>query len=480
MAGSGQQVDKRLDQQSPIEDREERAMNRRQPDAILIFLIVMAVSSSSVRAGNEALPYAPQYLGDIKRDANGQLIVVPPEHQQDQTEAPDNLAQDSSDHRTIIVGLDQAIHTPSAAAAVARDGDTVEIEAGVYVGDTAVWKQNNLTIRGIEGRPELQAGGKSAEGKAIWVVRGGNITIENIEFRDARVRDKNGAGIRFEQGNLTVRNCRFIHNENGILTGSGDMILRIENSEFGYNGYGDGYSHNLYAGHIKSLYVTGSYFHHANAGHLLKSRAEENHILFNRLTDETGGRASYEIDLPNGGQDYIVGNIIEQSATAQNPNIISFGEEGYQGTDSRLYLVQNTILNDRPGGGNLLLAKAGYDKIAVLNNVLIGKFDDSIEDTGANAQSGTKTKPANMGVESRSANHIEYRDNIHADRVDVADVSNYDLRPVQGRKLTSSKIASTYIDGIDLTPHYEYRHPRQLKPIQSAEYPGAIQTVFLP
>ena len=455
-------------------------MKTSQPFFCSMIIIVLVMSINLVQADNDALPYSPEYLGVIKRDVNGQLIVVPFTKPQGQIESPVSTTkapQESSTPKIITVGLDQAIHTPSAAAAVAKDGDTVEIEAGVYVGDTAVWNQKNLTIRGIEGRPQLQAGGRSAEGKAIWVIRGGDITIENIEFRDARVHDKNGAGIRFEQGNLTIRNCRFINNENGILTGSGDLNLRIENSEFGYNGHGDGYSHGLYAGHIKSLYVTGSYFHHANFGHLLKSRAQENHILFNRLTDETGGRASYEIDLPNGGQDYIVGNIIEQSETAQNPNIISFGEEGFQGIDSRLYLMQNTILNNRLNGGKLLLARSGYDKIIVMNNVLIGKFNDSIDER-FNAQDGHGRNPVDERSDVHPRNLVEYRNNIHANWVDVVDAAHFDLRPIQGHILTSSRISPSLIDGIDFTPHYEYVHPRQLKSTPYAGYPGAIQEIF--
>ncbi len=53
----------------------------------------------------------------------------------------------------------------------------------------------------------LIADGKSAEGKAIWVIRNGDFHIENIEFRGARASDRNGAGIRFERGKLCLRNC---------------------------------------------------------------------------------------------------------------------------------------------------------------------------------------------------------------------------------------------------------------------------------
>jgi hypothetical protein len=46
-----------------------------------------------------------------------------------------------------------------------------------------VWTQDKLIIRGAAERPVMLADGKSAEGKAIWVVRGGKVRIENVEFR---------------------------------------------------------------------------------------------------------------------------------------------------------------------------------------------------------------------------------------------------------------------------------------------------------
>ena len=123
--------------------------------------------------------------------------------------------------------------------------------------------------------------GAAGEGKAIWVVRGGVMAVQGFDFVGAKVADKNGAGIRFEKGQLSIKDCTFTDNENGILTSSDkDAVLLIENSEFGNNGFGDGYSHNLYVGAIKKLTVTGSYFHHAKVGHLLKSRAAENHIFY--------------------------------------------------------------------------------------------------------------------------------------------------------------------------------------------------------
>jgi len=105
---------------------------------------------------------------------------------------------------TLSVGAGQPIGTIADAARVARDGDVVEITAGDYRGDVAVWRQRRLTIRGVGGTPVLRADGRIAEGKAIWVIRNGDFTIENVAFEGARARDRNGAGIRFESGKLIV------------------------------------------------------------------------------------------------------------------------------------------------------------------------------------------------------------------------------------------------------------------------------------
>ena len=126
--------------------------------------------------------------------------------------------------------------------------------------------------------------------------------IEGFDFVGCAVPDGNGAGIRLEAGSLTLVDCGFRDNENGVLTSNDDSVeLDVIDCDFGAVVWRRGVTHNLYVGSIKRLSVTGSYFHHGLLGHLLKSRAAVNHILYNRLTDEIGGRASYELEFPNGG-----------------------------------------------------------------------------------------------------------------------------------------------------------------------------------
>src|SRR5260370_35078833 len=277
---------------------------------------------------------------------------------------------------TLQVGPDKPFHAPCAAIAVASPGDVIEIDAGLYRRDVCVIRQDNLTISGGNGRAHLEADDASAQGKAIWVIHANDVVVEDIEFSGASVPDQNGAGIRAEGVNLTVRNCYFHDNQDGILESNvaGSNIL-IEFSEFDHNGFGTGQAHNLYIGHAGSLTFRFNWSHRAKVGHLLKSRASQNYIYFNRLTDETGN-SSYEIDLPNGGSSYVVGNLIEQGKNTGNSTILAYLEEGVSnpayGKD--LHVINNTFVNDRPAGATFvhLASFANPAPAEITNNIFHG------------------------------------------------------------------------------------------------------------
>jgi hypothetical protein len=276
--------------------------------------------------------------------------------------------------RTLQVGPTRALKTPSQAAAVARDGDVIAIDSAVYLGDVASWRQNNLTLRGVgTTRAVLRANGRSAGGKGIWVISGANVRVENIEFAEAKVPDLNGAGIRHEGGGLlTVVNCLFRDNENGILSTTATTAeLSISGSEFARNGYGDGRSHGIYTNQLRKLTVQASYFHDTPVGHLIKSRAQESRILYNRIIDGTAGTSSYNIDLPNGGLGYVIGNEIRQSTRTQNPIMIAYAAEGVRYADNRLFLIDNVLVNDLVGRGTFLMNR-GPNPARLANNILLG------------------------------------------------------------------------------------------------------------
>ncbi len=278
----------------------------------------------------------------------------------------------SSSATTWLVGPAHVYTMPSQVSLLVSDGDTVAIDAGVYISDVAKWTANNLLLKGVGGMAHLKANGANYGGKAIWVIAGNNTTVDSIEFSLCSCVDQNGAGIRQEGINLTVSHCYFHDNEDGILAGdniTSDII--IEHSEFYNNGFGDGYSHNLYINHVNSLTFRYNYSHHAHIGHELKSRAYNNYILYNRLSNEATGDASREMDLPNGGLAIIIGNEIEQGPNTQNSNIIGYGLEGLSNPTSEIYLINNTIVNDKTNG-SFVNIQNGTSVCKAVNNIFAG------------------------------------------------------------------------------------------------------------
>jgi len=346
----------------------------------------------------------------------------------------------------IRVGPSHEIRTLQKAAQIARDGDVVEVEAGDYRRDVAVWTQDNLVIRGIGERPRVVADGVAmAEGKGIFVVRGSNTTIENLAFSGARVSDLNGAGIRLERGRLTVVNCLFEDNENGILTSNDSSIeLRVVDSTFLNNGAGDGQSHNLYAGTIAALEVTGSYFARARTGHLLKSRAKATSVSYSRLTGE-GGSSSYEMDLPNGGALRAIGNLIQQGNQTENPVLVSFGAEGYRWPVNHAHIAFNTLVNDRSQGGVFISVRAGAAEAVITNNITVGLGE--------------------LDVKTQAA----VRGNVQARPDDFVNPAQFDYRLRLGSKPAGAAGRAGVVPGKDL-PTREYRHAAG-----SVELPGFTQ-----
>ena len=229
-------------------------------------------------------------------------------------------------------------------------------------------------ICGDGGRARLYADGKHAQGKGTWVIAVPNsatTTIINVEFHDAKVPDQNGAGIRHEGGNLVLRNSGFYDNENGILGGGGPVTVTVDRSEFARNGYGDGYTHNLYLGNIDKLQVVASYFHEAKIGHNLKSRAKENFIENSYFMDGPTGTSSYLLDFPDGGIVFMRGNLLHKGPRADNTTVVSYGAERNTWSSNTVTLIHNTIVTTM--GRGTFVSFAGYTQQAALTaNIFAG------------------------------------------------------------------------------------------------------------
>jgi Ca2+-binding RTX toxin-like protein len=246
---------------------------------------------------------------------------------------------------TLTVGQGKQFATIAAAIAASRDGDLVAIDAGTYTNDFATIT-TKITLQGVGGMAKLVATVAPPNGKAILVTNT-DVTISHLEFSGSRVADGNGAGIRYQGGQLTITDSYFHHNQNGLLSNADAAGgITIRNSEFAFNGTGDGYTHNLYAGAIGTLTIENSYFHDASVGHQIKSRALVTTITGSRISEGEGGNGAYSVDLPNGGRAVLSGNFIEQGAGSGNPVIVAFGQEGGVHAGSNLAMINNTVVND--------------------------------------------------------------------------------------------------------------------------------------
>jgi hypothetical protein len=357
------------------------------------------------------------------------------------------------------VGTAKTYTKPSQVSGLVLNNDTVEIDAGTYLGDCTSWNKNNLLLKGVGGKAHLDANGNSSGGKAIWVISGNDVTVENIEFSGCTVPDSNGAGIRIEGVNLTVRNCYFHNNEDGILGGSsGDII--VEHSEFSNNGHGDGYSHNIYINHANSFTLRYCYMHHAIVGHEVKSRAHKNYILYNRIMNEATGTASREIDLPNGGTAIIMGNLIQQGPATKNSNMVGYGLEGLtNNAPHNLYVVNNTFVNERGAPGIFLNVQAGMGLLKVYNNLFTGPQGTLISGTSIN---------------------LDTLSNLYISNISDAKFINssiYDYRLDNASPAINRGSAAGMADTFSLTPKFEYKHllDYSLRPVRGNLDAGAYE-----
>lgn len=339
------------------------------------------------------------------------------------------------------VGAGEPFAKPSLAAAAAHDGDIVEIAAGTYSRDVAVWKANRLTLRGIGGRAVLDSRGATAQGKAIWVIQGNDTAVEDIAFTGASAPDRTGAGIRQEGQNLILRHCFFHDNDEGLLAGdSPNSVITVEDCEFDHNGQGDGFSHNLYINHVRRFTLRGCWVHDAHVGHDVKSRAPENDILYNRISDDNKSDTSYLIDFPEGGRCRVIGNILHRGSHALQSALVSFAGEGANNPQQALYIINNTIVNDRDSSPPLRIF--GNPRLYACNNLVFMR--------GAS--------PSDIAHLTTTAIAGRFKDNRFASAKDFADAANnYHL--AAGAPAINGGADPGSVSGFDLMPCFEYVAP---------------------
>jgi hypothetical protein len=255
----------------------------------------------------------------------------------------------AADARALEVGPGRPFATPGAAAQVAERGDRVLIAPGRYR-DCATWRAPDLSIEAAGG--EVVILGPVCGDKALFVVAAPRITITGLTFRGARAGPGNGAGIRAEGGDLTIRNSRFEDNQNGILSAAHmpQARLVIEDSVFVGNGarLGD-CAHGLYAGQLGLVSIRRTRFEATRACHHVKSRASRTELIDCVIHDAPPGRASYLVDLPDGGDLLLQNCDLRKGPHSGNRRAaVVIGAEGARLPTASLQILGNRFENLQP------------------------------------------------------------------------------------------------------------------------------------
>ncbi|MCB9170707.1 MAG: hypothetical protein H6594_10205 [Flavobacteriales bacterium] len=172
-----------------------------------------------------------------------------------------------------------------------------------------------------------------------------------------------------------------------------------------------------------------------------QSRAS-NFIAYNRIGNEATGDASREIDLPDGGQNYLIGNSIQQGPMGQKfqPGQLwrrSLNNPG----PHRFYAINNTLVNEMTVG-SYFAVPTGLVHFKVWNNILAGggTFTDGVWPAGTDTASNLVTSNiASAGFISPTTYDYHITDTSPAHNL--------------------GSPAGVSVSGVDLVAYYEYVHP---------------------
>jgi len=388
------------------------------------------------------------------------------------------------------VGATRTYTLPSQVRLLVQDGDTIYIDGGIYSNDATKWIRKNLTFIGLGtgvNRTILRYTGDIPNGKGIFVFENAgtcdNPYLENIEFDGAQVSDAdggNGAGIRFQANNITIKNCRFTNCQNGILEGNGSVTTSnvvIENSEFENNGYQlpndpvhSGYEHHIYiSASADTLIVRNSYFHRPRGqANSLKTRAQRSYILYNLIDEEATGYGSWELNIAQGGLNIIMGNVIIQGPAGANHGII-----GYDAATNPLedfYFINNTIINQYAGNIQYfnIVPSSGINTFKIYNNIFASVsgatntlYSGNIPGALDAANNVTATNYVTFGFTNPSASDYSLLSTAAGaiDQGTAAGITNtsYSLTPVNMYQSNSAALLPrTTIGGVIDIGAYEY------------------------
>lgn len=255
-----------------------------------------------------------------------------------------------------------------------KDGSQIYLKAGIYTQGLYV-KASDISIIGEE---NVIFDDAAVDGKAALVLTGNNVLVESIECRNIYVKDLNGACIRFEGKNLTVRDIYAHDSQSGVMTNTNyDSFLHIEFSKFenlGGKATGRGYAHAIYANVGEFVFSDSQVLSVGKEGSGLKSRSRKT-LVINSILASLDAKDSRLIDVANYGELIIKNSILQQGNNSSNSQLIAYGLEKQKRKFevNRIEITNNLFLLDRKKANVIILQKQA-DSIDIYDNTMIGDF----------------------------------------------------------------------------------------------------------
>ena len=288
------------------------------------------------------------------------------------TSGPALYAQSGGNYTVVETGRSYA-RLQQAVDAIGGGKGSIAVSSGLHP-DCAVQTAGDITYLASEpGKAVFD--GVTCEGKAALVLRGRAASISGIVFQNMQVPDFNGAGIRLEQGNLTVAQSWFRDSQQGILTGEdADGRIVIDKSTFTRLGTCEGAggcAHSIYIGDYGHLRVTRSRFEQGRGGHYVKARATRVDIASSSFDDTGGRQTNYMIDLPAGSVGQITNNWFVQGTSKENYSaLIAVGAEDRRHTSNGLQIAGNDARLAPKANNTVFVADWSGDQIALGENAI--------------------------------------------------------------------------------------------------------------
>ncbi|MGH9550994.1 MAG: hypothetical protein ACRD3W_16550, partial [Terriglobales bacterium] len=143
-----------------------------------------------------------------------------------------------------------------------------------------------------------------------------------------------------------------------------------------------------------------------------------------------------EIDIPQGGISYIIGNVIYKGESAITPIFIAQAEEGLQNPGNQLYIINNTFSNLMVKEMPVLVKAVANPSLTFIDNAILGLT-------------------AGKTIETDAAQHIE-SGNRNAVASDFVNPADYNFKLTSRASEIGAAVPQGSVNGQSLVPDRQY------------------------